>query len=211
MKENLINMLRAAEVQFRLASAVRLAVTLKNQPLDLPRTWIHGWHKVNYEELALTEKGATLGAQLLQYSSTYIMAVQIKEALKCYTDNKAMEDRDPNVRNAFVIAVLIRNAFAHNPLQPQWKIDRKYKNTKFSLDGIIELDTSGLDGKRLDWRHYGGPLAMLRFSEFVRTKILGDDGEFGSNRTNVIKPKNEYFQQSNLVLVRLISKTPQSH
>jgi hypothetical protein len=31
-----------AELQFRLASAVNIAVTLKTQPLDLPKVWTHG-------------------------------------------------------------------------------------------------------------------------------------------------------------------------
>jgi len=33
-KDNIIEQLFAAELQFRLASAVRLAVTMKEQPLD---------------------------------------------------------------------------------------------------------------------------------------------------------------------------------
>lgn len=48
-----INYLFAAELQFRLASAVRFAVTMDNQPLDLPMEWSHGKHKVSYEEVAL--------------------------------------------------------------------------------------------------------------------------------------------------------------
>jgi hypothetical protein len=50
-----INCLFAAELQFRLASAVRFAVTMDNQPLDSPLEWSHGKHKVSYEEIALRE------------------------------------------------------------------------------------------------------------------------------------------------------------
>lgn len=47
-----IGLLFAAELQFRLASAARLAVTMGSQPLDLPMEWSHGKHKVRYEEVA---------------------------------------------------------------------------------------------------------------------------------------------------------------
>jgi len=50
-----IRFLRGAELQFRLASAVRLASTFKSQPRDLPIEWTHGKHRVRYEEIALSE------------------------------------------------------------------------------------------------------------------------------------------------------------
>ena len=43
-----IGNLRAAEAQFRLATAARLAVTMGHQPLDLPIQWTHGNHAVTY-------------------------------------------------------------------------------------------------------------------------------------------------------------------
>jgi hypothetical protein len=48
-----VQLLFAAELQFRLASAVRLANTLEVQPLDLPMEWTYGKHRVTYEEVAL--------------------------------------------------------------------------------------------------------------------------------------------------------------
>lgn len=53
--EKHIEHLFAAELQFRLASAVRLATTLKTQPLDLPMEWTHGEHRVKYGEIALRQ------------------------------------------------------------------------------------------------------------------------------------------------------------
>jgi hypothetical protein len=43
-REEHIQRLLSAELQFRLASAVRLAVIGKRQPLDLPMEWTHGQH-----------------------------------------------------------------------------------------------------------------------------------------------------------------------
>ena len=47
--EKQIGNLFTAELQFRLASAVRLAVTGNRQPLDLPMEWTHGRHRVRYK------------------------------------------------------------------------------------------------------------------------------------------------------------------
>ncbi len=57
-----IDMLRAAELQFRLASAVRLAATDRRQPLDLPIVWTHGKHSVAFHEVALSPEGADFAA-----------------------------------------------------------------------------------------------------------------------------------------------------
>ena len=50
--EKHIGLLFTAELQFRLASAVRLATSLGNQPIDPPVTWTHGDHSVRYGEIA---------------------------------------------------------------------------------------------------------------------------------------------------------------
>jgi hypothetical protein len=59
------------------------------------------------------------------------MAVQIKEALTVFTGKRALEHLNTEVRSSFVIAKLIRDGFAHQPLQPVWMIDKKYKNQKY--------------------------------------------------------------------------------
>jgi hypothetical protein len=56
------NYLRTAELQFRLASAVRLAITSEKQPLDLPMEWTHGKHQVKYHEIALRKDQADFAA-----------------------------------------------------------------------------------------------------------------------------------------------------
>ena len=54
----IIDQLFAAELQFRLASVVKLATTMKEQPLDLPAEWVHGKHRVKYNEVALRQDQA---------------------------------------------------------------------------------------------------------------------------------------------------------
>jgi len=51
--EKHIGLLFTAELQFRLASAVRRATSLGTQPIDLPATWTHGDHSVRSGDIAL--------------------------------------------------------------------------------------------------------------------------------------------------------------
>lgn len=206
-KNKIIAQLFASELQFRLASAVRLATTMKKQPLDLPMEWVHGKHRVKYNEVALREDQADYASWFLHQSATFLMATEIKNAIVTVIANP-INHRDKNVSNAFQIARFIRNAFTHHPFRPIWSIEKEYQGKKFTVADVIELDTTKLHGKPFDWRHYGGPLAILRLSHFVRFEVLKDKGRKPSERT-LPKPKNEYIQQGSLILKK-VKKIPKS-
>jgi hypothetical protein len=194
-----IDELFTAELQFRLASAVRLATTLKTQPLDLPTQWTHGQHSVNYEEIALRHDQAEYAACFLQRSATFLLAVSVKDAiLGVVKDPQSCSD--PDVRAAFQIARLIRNAFTHGPFQPVWSIDPPCRDQVFSIPGVITLDTKGLQDIPFDWRHYGGPLALLRLCRFVRERVLKDT--LGRSKA-VLGPGKVILQQGNLILTKV--------
>ncbi|MFA5349801.1 MAG: hypothetical protein WC357_00555 [Candidatus Omnitrophota bacterium] len=197
-KTKIIGQLFASELQFRLASAVRLATAMKKQPLDLPMEWVYGKHRVKYSEVALRQDQADYDAWLLCHSVTFLIATEIKNAIVAVIPNP-INHRDKNVSNAFQIARFIRNAFPHHPFRPVWSIEKKYQDKKFSVADIIELDTAKLHGQSFNWRHYGGPLAILRLPHFVRFKILKDNGKKPWERM-LPKPKNKYIQQGSLIL-----------
>src|SRR5262245_25243651 len=117
-----IQHLRLAELQFRLASAVRLATTMKSQPLDLPDLWTHGKHRVSYVEIALTEDDADFAAWGLHRSATFLMAVAILGAIREAVQHPKTA-RDADIRAAYQISRIIRNAFTHAPFDPVWSID----------------------------------------------------------------------------------------
>ncbi len=72
-REKQIAHLFAAELQFRLACAVRLAATNDAQPLDLPQKWIHGNHQVEYEEIALRpDQAARRRRSILARTGEYV-------------------------------------------------------------------------------------------------------------------------------------------
>jgi len=204
-KKQIILELKIAELQFRLAVAVRLAATLGRQPLDVPTKWSHGKHLVTYEEVVLRKDQADIAAQYLEQTATYLMSLTIKESLgKIYTDPK--NHTDINVVSAYQIARLIRNAFAHSPIRPRWSIDSDCKNKTLAIDDIISLDTTNLDKQQFDWRHYGGLLSLFCLSKYVRIKLLGDT-DTGKNR-KIPKPKKEIIKQGDLILEQ-IEKIPE--
>ena len=116
-KQTAILELKLSELQFWLAKTVRLAITLEKQPLDAPTKLSFGKHIVSYEEIALNEDQSHITAQYLEKTTTYLMAMTIKEALvKIYKDPK--NNPDKNIVTAYQISRIIRNAFAHSPINP---------------------------------------------------------------------------------------------
>jgi hypothetical protein len=194
-----IQYVRLAELQFRLASAVRVASTFKTQPRDLPIEWSHGKHSVRYDEIALSEDDTDYAAWSMHRSATFLMAVAMKDAIRVAVHDPKTES-NTDVQSAYQIARLIRNAFAHAPFDPVWSLDVDCRDRVFVVREIIQLDTTGLHGQRFDWRHYGGPLALLRLSQFVRTEILKDS----EPPSRVIPiPEKVYVQQGDLILKKV--------
>ena len=198
-------LLFTAELQFRLASAVRLAASLETQPLDLPVTWTHGNHSVQYGDIALRRDQADYAAHFLHLSATYLLAVAVKDAIGAVFVSDPKASCDPKVRAAYEIARLIRNAFAHAPFSPIWWIDPPCRDKQFEIADIIRLDTTDLDRQAFDWHHYGGPLALYRLAQFVRIQLLKDDPP---PRTILPIPKNVIYQQGNLILQK-VDELPQ--
>ena len=99
---------------------------------------------------------------------------------------------------------MIRNAFAHGPISPKWSIDENCRNRVFEIAKVMKLDTTKLDGKPFDWRHYGGPLALFRLCRFVRSHILKD---VTNRRKPVSNPTTRITQVDNLIL-KEVDKIP---
>jgi len=202
-KETILE-LKLAELQFRLAKTVRLATLLDKQSLEVPTKWSHGKHIVTYEEIVLTKDQADIAAAYLMQTATYLMSLTIKQALKrTYGDPK--NHSDENVVATYQISRLIRNAFAHSPIKPVWHIDSDCRQKSFTIKDVISLDTTGLDQKPFDWRHYGGLLSLFRLSKFVRIVLLGDT-DTGTNRS-IPRPQKEIIQQGDLIFDQ-IDKIP---
>jgi len=142
-------------------------------------------------------------AHFLQRSATYLLAVAVKDAIRAVvSDPKASAESD--VRAAYQIARLIRNAFAHAPFSPIWSIDPDCRNKAFEIADVIRLDTTDLHGTAFDWHHYGGPLALYRLAQFTRIQVLKDDPP---PRKVLPIPTNVLYQQGNPIL-RKVDEIP---
>ncbi len=189
--------LARAETQFRLASAVRLAAMFQRQPFDLPVVWTHGHQTVS--EVILTQNEGEFGAWGLQRSTTYLMAAAVLEAIQDVIPN-AKTHSDQCVVAAYQISRMIRNAFTHAPQWPVWNIDADCRGKKFEIRGVMTLDTTDLNAKPFDWRHYGGPLAIVALLRFVRREILN---ESEAPSLVIPLPEHAYWQQGDLILERI--------
>jgi len=141
-----------------------------------------------------------LAASQLELTATLVVSGAIRDAiLAMYTDPKNSSDQ--RVRYAYQISRLLRNAFAHSFVRPRWSIDKDCRDQKFTLERVIELDTSGLNGKTVEWRHYGGPLAIFAFCRFVRTALLSNPIDPGRELPPF--PSVECYRQGRLILRRV--------
>jgi hypothetical protein len=130
-------------------------------------------HTAHADELKLTREEEGVGSTLLEHVATYTLAVQIDTALGALYPTR-FESADQMLRSAAWIARLVRNSFAHNPFAPKWKTYSECENKQFSVGSLISLDTTGLNGKYVDRGHYGGPLALLKLSEFIQERLERD-------------------------------------
>jgi hypothetical protein len=179
-----LRMLKTAELQFRFAYSAFAASASGLQLLHLPSIWTYGKHTVYKKEIDLTLHEMHYASQHLYDCATYLMAVQIRQAFKELVPN-ARGHTNSDVRSAYQISRLIRNSFTHNPFHPVWYIDDDCKNQIFIVSNIVDLDTTELNGKPFSWQDYGGLLAILKLSEFVRVNILRDKN---SSDTNPVFP-----------------------
>jgi hypothetical protein len=220
-----LNHLFDAELQFRLAAAVRIAVTCERQPLDFPEEWSHGHVKVRYEDMSLRQDQAEIAAQVMQHSATHIMAVAVKDAIEAVAPalpdalkkqratpleavreaiaksaQKPWKVTEDLVAAAYHVSRLIRNAYAHSPFAPRWSINSQLQNETFAIPNVIELRASGLHGKDFDWQHYGGLLALFQLCRFTRYEILGEERR---ERTNIPSRQRTIYQLGDMIMEQI--------
>ncbi len=199
-REALLKKLIVAEQQFRLACTVNLAVSNNVQTFDVPVEWTFGKHRVSYEDFGLRADQAELAASHLEMTATFVICAAIRDALIGYFSDPKSHANE-SVVAAFQIGRMLRNAFSHSMISPVWSIDKDCQNCIFTIEEIISLNTTGLQNKSVDWRDYGGPLAIFKFGRFVRENLL--DNKVDPNREKPPFPTVACYQQGRLILRRI--------
>ncbi len=159
-------LLANAKLHFKLV----FGLTTTTPDINYLGTFTWGKHTATHEELALTPEQEEYAFSALEHCGIYLAVVQIHTALEAIHPDP-FSISEPEVSDAFQIARLIRNAFAHNPFNPEWRIGTTWRHRTFHVEDIISLDTSALDGQQVRREHYGGPIAVLRFIEYARKVV----------------------------------------
>lgn len=153
-----------AEILFKMAFAMHDSDPPKFNYLEF-FSWSK--HSCSKKDLELTSKEEELAIALFHHVAIYVFANQMDTYLQnSFNDRFTHSDND--LRNAAWIVRLIRNAFAHNPFYPQWQFYNECKNKTYAVKDIISLNTKNINGKIVNRYDYGGPLALLRLSEYIR-------------------------------------------
>ncbi len=162
-------------------NALKLVLGLRTkahkEPVNYLDVFTWGKHTLNEVSLRLSRDEEELAFALLEHCTLYTIVIQIDTVLHELFKNQNTDrfnHPDSNVCSAAWIARLIRNAFAHDPLNPVWITYSECDSKMYAVEDIIELNTKGINGQRVRREHYGGPIAIILLSEYVRTNILED-------------------------------------
>jgi hypothetical protein len=115
---------------------------------------------------------AVAGTVFLQFDE---VAAQVTSDLK----GGRFSHQNSDIRDALSILYLVRCAFAHNPLTPTWRIDRKFlQDRTFEVKVIgLRLDTTGLNGQVGVINRIGGWVGGLRLLDFCLRTLAPDEHE----------------------------------
>lgn len=109
-----------------------------------------------------------MASNLMLWSATRLLAVQMNTVLERTSPSHFDRPRE-ELRDATTIVRLVRNAFAHNPFEPTWDMEPKYRDRVFEVPGIIRIDIHGKQGTVMVNRHLGGRSALLRLAQWLRS------------------------------------------
>ncbi|MBE3122523.1 MAG: hypothetical protein IMZ58_10015 [Thermoplasmata archaeon] len=161
--------LEHVELFYKFALAASSPVNSRR--LNYLDTFSYLKHVVKKNEVKLTASEEKTGARILEHVGTYMMMLQLNKVLEDEWGKNRLQSKDNDIQNISQVVRLIRNAFAHDPFEPCWNISNSSKNKEFEIPGILTLKTVDLHGKKLERKHYGGPLALLRLLQFTKKKL----------------------------------------
>jgi len=150
-----------AAMQFKLALHVNTLTTCGTLP-QKTAGMNYGKLYIYKDDLMLSEDDAAIAGSSLMHCATFMLAVAIDSALEREIPER-FNSSDPDVVVAARIARILRNAFSHDPFFPTWLCTNPNHLGKFEIQDVISIDTNIVNGMEVEWQHYGGPLAILRF------------------------------------------------
>ena len=135
---------------------------------DSPEHIVFGKHSLSPKDLEMPVESFEICGTLLERLAYRLLAMELNSALEKRFGTWQVRSGHSNelIRNASVVVWLIRNAVAHDILEPVWKIDDPaLQNRQFIVADVLTFDTTGLSGNLLKRFDFGGPIALFRLSE----------------------------------------------
>jgi len=167
------DLIRYAQINFKFSILISAESQTNNIAENNLEEFVYGSHRMNSEELKLSDEERDYAPRLYEHTAKYVLVTQVDKVLQEMIGGDRFEHEDDNLRAASHIIRQLRNAFAHDPFNPRWKIrDERARNEIFSVKDIIELDTSNLNNTLLRNRQFGGPIALYRLTEFIREELF---------------------------------------
>lgn len=181
-KMTLVDRIRLAQDFFRFSYQIGTPISYGSYPakLDTIAVVIFGEHHLTREELNISEDTFGLCGTLLERLAYRLLAIELDSALQAkFGDwNTRRHHCDKFIRDACVVIHLLRNAVAHDVLEPKWNIhDPALRDEEFEIPGILKFKTKDANGNVLDGQlvkrsHFGGPIAIFRLSELLLPYLI---------------------------------------
>ena len=138
-------------------------ITATRPSISYLSSFSFGVHSLAAAELSLQPHEEAAAFSALEHTSTFLCVNQAHAVLEKLGNPLS----DETINAAFQIARLLRNSFAHDPFSPTWLFGNSWDNKVLEVPGVIRIDTTGLKGQRVIRAHYGGPLAILKLTQYV--------------------------------------------
>jgi len=165
--------IRMAQDFFRFAHHVGTPISFgRRVEVPPPGLLIWGRHSLSPDEIELDKETFAFCGTILERLAYRLLAMELDAALiLAFRGEDRFNHMDAFIRNASTVIRLIRNAVAHNVLDPVWKIDRNLRNKQITIEGLLTFDTRDLHGKPLKRLDFGGPIALFRLSERIVAEL----------------------------------------
>ncbi len=174
----MISQLKVSKIAFKLSVGMNFFIHSQDKQIDqifkYYSAFSFGKHVLEYEELKLQREQEELGGAALEHAATFLMALQMDEALNQIFGKEYEKNPKTELDEARLIIKLIRNSFAHNPFAPTWNIrnPNNYPKKKLSVAGVLSIDISNINNMPAQWQDYGGKLAVLRLVDYIIDELF---------------------------------------
>jgi len=169
IKEWYLETLSHLEDNYKFCICIRGAIDFNKIKVDPPFTSTYGNYTLVKEDFNLDEDQLKRSGWISQNNAILVLAIHLSKFMQRFGHKEFKNDID--WKHAHLIVKHIRNAWAHDPFNPMWDIKKPDEQIILKVEDIITLDATKLDGNPVQNRQFGFSHALLKLSEYVRSKF----------------------------------------